>query len=253
MLILRTENLSNVAHGFFGRTGGVSTGIFQSLNCGPGSGDDPAKVAENRARVMSELGGGDLVTLHQIHQPKAITVTQTWAMGKGPQADAMATNVPGIALGILTADCAPILFADRRGARDRRRACRMERRARRRHRSRHRCDGTARRESRAHRRRHRPLHLPGELRGRPGIPRTVSGCRCRQCAILHPGGRGRSFPVRSGSLCRRAPAAAGIGTASRRFRPAPMRASAIFSASAAPPIRQEADYGRQISAIMLLR
>ncbi len=112
MLVLRADNLSDTAHGFFGRTGGASIGIFQSLNCGPGSGDDLAKVAENRARVMSELGGGALVTLHQIHSPHAITVTETWQMGKGPEADAMATNLPNIALGILTADCAPVLFAD---------------------------------------------------------------------------------------------------------------------------------------------
>lgn len=114
MLVLRADNLSDIAHGFFGRTGGASTGIFQSLNCGPGSGDDPAKVTENRARVMSELAGGALVTLHQIHSPEAIIVTETWQMGKGPEADAMATNLPNIALGILTADCAPIFSPIRR-------------------------------------------------------------------------------------------------------------------------------------------
>jgi len=115
MLILRAENLSGakgIAHGFFGRTGGVSSGIFESLNCGPGSGDDLEKVAENRSRVSKTLGGGALVTLHQIHSPNAVTVAQTWGMGKGPQADAMVTAQPNIALGILTADCAPILFAD---------------------------------------------------------------------------------------------------------------------------------------------
>jgi len=114
MLILRGPNLSlpGLAHGFFGRTGGVSTGIFESLNCGPGSGGDLEKVAENRRRVSAVLGGGALVTLHQIHSPNAVTVAQTWDMGKGPQADAMVTAQPNIALGILTADCAPILFAD---------------------------------------------------------------------------------------------------------------------------------------------
>jgi YfiH family protein len=114
MLILRGPNLSlsGIAHGFFGRTGGVSTSIFDSLNCGPGSGDDLAKVAENRSRVSKALGGGALVTLHQIHSPNVVTVTETWDMGKGPQADAMVTAQANIALGILTADCAPILFAD---------------------------------------------------------------------------------------------------------------------------------------------
>jgi purine-nucleoside/S-methyl-5'-thioadenosine phosphorylase / adenosine deaminase len=115
MLILRTGNLSDlpgIAHGFFGRTGGVSTGLFESLNCGPGSGDDPAKVAENRRRVSEALGGGALVTLHQVHSPDVVVVNQTYEMGKGPQADAMATAMPNIALGILTADCAPVLLAD---------------------------------------------------------------------------------------------------------------------------------------------
>ncbi|HEV2562590.1 MAG TPA: peptidoglycan editing factor PgeF [Rhizomicrobium sp.] len=112
MLVLRAKNLSTIAHGFFGRQGGVSTGIFASLNCGPGSGDERQAVAENRRRVMEELGGGKLATLHQIHSPNVVTVTQAWEMGQGPQADAMVTNIPRIALGILTADCAPVLFAD---------------------------------------------------------------------------------------------------------------------------------------------
>ncbi|HSZ11696.1 MAG TPA: peptidoglycan editing factor PgeF [Rhizomicrobium sp.] len=111
--MLRADNLSNIAHGFFGRQGGVSTGIFAWLNCGVGSGDAREAVIENRRRAMAELGANaKLVTLHQIHSANAITVTEAWDIGQGPQADAMATNVPGIALGILTADCAPVLFAD---------------------------------------------------------------------------------------------------------------------------------------------
>ncbi len=114
MLILSAKNLAapRIAHGFFGRQGGVSEGIFASLNCGPGSGDDRAKVMENRRRAMLPLGEALLVTLYQIHSPKAVIVTQPWAVGESPQADAMATNLPGLALGILTADCAPVLFAD---------------------------------------------------------------------------------------------------------------------------------------------
>ncbi|HWA89061.1 MAG TPA: polyphenol oxidase family protein, partial [Rhizomicrobium sp.] len=108
MLRLQAPEL-NARHGFFGRTDGVSTGIFASLNCGPGSGDDRAAVTENRRRV-SEALGGPLLTLYQIHSAEAVVVTEPWA--QGPQADAMATNVPGLALGILTADCAPVLFAD---------------------------------------------------------------------------------------------------------------------------------------------
>src|SRR5882762_3660739 len=112
MLVLRANNL-NVSHGFFGRIGGVSKGIFAALNCGPGSGDARADVVENRKRVADALSpGAVLLTLYQVHSSKAVSVTAAWNIGEGPQADAMATNVPGLALGILTADCAPVLFAD---------------------------------------------------------------------------------------------------------------------------------------------
>jgi YfiH family protein len=118
MLVLRAKNLSalpGIAHGFFGRTGGVSSGVFATLNCGPGSGDDRAAVRENRRRAAEALApGATLVNVHQIHSATAVAVTEPWALGNGPKADAMATTVPGIALGILTADCAPVLFADSR-------------------------------------------------------------------------------------------------------------------------------------------
>lgn len=115
MLILRADNVTSasIAHGFFGRTGGVSTGIFASLNCGPGSGDERGKVVENRRRAVEQLQpGANLLTLYQVHSPKSVVVTEPWEIGGAPQADAMATNVPGLALGILTADCAPVLLAD---------------------------------------------------------------------------------------------------------------------------------------------
>jgi YfiH family protein len=114
MLILHSENLKNsqLAHGFFGRQGGVSGGIYASLNCGPGSGDDRGNVVANRRRAVDSLGVNRLATLYQIHSAKAVTVTEPWEIGDSPQADAMATNVPGVALGILTADCAPVLLAD---------------------------------------------------------------------------------------------------------------------------------------------
>ena len=114
MLKLESGNLklSGIAHGFFTRAGGVSSGIFASLNCGPGSGDNRAHVMENRRRAMEALGAASIVSLYQIHSPNAVTVVDEWAAGQGPHADAMATNRPGIAIGILTADCAPVLFAD---------------------------------------------------------------------------------------------------------------------------------------------
>src|SRR5262249_53204756 len=115
MLILKAENLSRsgIAHGFFGRTGGVSEGIYASLNCGPGSADVRARVLENRKRATEALfPGAQLVTLYQVHSATAVTVTKPWDIPDNPKADALVTAKPGIALGILTADCAPILFAD---------------------------------------------------------------------------------------------------------------------------------------------
>lgn len=103
-----------IAHGFFGRTGGVSAGLYESLNCGLGSKDDPASVAENRARVARQLdvAPSHLITCYQIHSATVVEVTTPWAPGEGPQADGMVTKEPGIALGALAADCTPILFAD---------------------------------------------------------------------------------------------------------------------------------------------
>ncbi len=103
----------SIAHGFFGRNGGVSEGLYAGLNCGPGSHDNKAHVVENRARVAHALQvmPERLCTLYQIHSPSAVIVHAPW-VDAPPQADAMVTNVPGLALGILTADCAPILFAD---------------------------------------------------------------------------------------------------------------------------------------------
>ncbi len=113
---LTAENLNGVGavrHGFFTRHGGVSEGIYASLNCGNGSGDAADRVAENRRRAMAELGHAEasLLTLHQVHSPDVATVTGRWS-GPSPRADAMVTDRPGLALGILTADCAPVLLAD---------------------------------------------------------------------------------------------------------------------------------------------
>ena len=101
-------------HAFFTREGGVSGGIFASLNCGFGSGDDKGKVVRNRDLAMTRLGlaGGALVTCHQIHSATVITVERSWEPGSAPKADGMVTNKPGIALGVLAADCAPVLFSD---------------------------------------------------------------------------------------------------------------------------------------------
>ncbi len=103
-----------ISHGFFTRQGGVSGGIYGSLNCGLGSRDMSESVAENRARVAQALGvaADRLLTLYQVHSPKAVIVETPWADGKVPEADAMVTRIPGLAIGALTADCAPVLFCD---------------------------------------------------------------------------------------------------------------------------------------------
>ncbi len=115
MLILRASNLNQpaVVHGFFGRRGGVSRGVYESLNCGPGSDDDRNAVLENRSRAVASLGaGGQLVTLYQVHSANALNITEPWEISANPRADGLVTNRAGIMLGILTADCAPVLFWD---------------------------------------------------------------------------------------------------------------------------------------------
>jgi YfiH family protein len=110
---LEAEGLKapGIAHGFFGNTGGVSGGLYAGLNCGPGSKDDPAAVAENRRRVAEALAPGSrLVSLSQIHSP--VVHVLTGVPGAPLAGDAMVTASRGLALGILTADCAPILLAD---------------------------------------------------------------------------------------------------------------------------------------------
>jgi YfiH family protein len=111
---LTADLLHGIPHGFFTRKGGVSTGIYASLNCGPGSGDAPDAVAENRARVAAHLGvaAGALRTLHQVHGDRVVIADST-PPAERPQADAMITATPGIAVAALAADCAPVLFADR--------------------------------------------------------------------------------------------------------------------------------------------
>jgi len=105
------SGLKGIRHGFFGRRGGVSTGLYASLNAGPGSGDDPQNVSRNREIIRTTMGADALLSCHQIHSADVIHVTGTWH-NQRPHADAMVTAVPGLALCILTADCTPVLFAD---------------------------------------------------------------------------------------------------------------------------------------------
>jgi polyphenol oxidase len=107
--------LDGVQHCFFTRRGGVSAGLYSSLNCGYGSGDAPENVRENRRRAAASfaLGEADLLTVHQIHSTEVLTVgADRWASPGAPKADALVTDRPGIMLGVMAADCAPVLLAD---------------------------------------------------------------------------------------------------------------------------------------------
>ena len=112
-LEILTSDAIKARHGFFTRKGGASSGIFAGLNCGPGSSDQAEIVAINRARVADAMGLGSeaLASVHQIHSPDVVTLTEP-VTGEKPKADALVTRTPGIALAILTADCQPVLFAD---------------------------------------------------------------------------------------------------------------------------------------------
>jgi YfiH family protein len=106
--------LVGIRHGFFTRTGGVSTGCYESLNGGVGSKDIPAHVAENRARMATAVGvlPGRLISAYQIHSPVVVTVDAPWDVNVRPKADAIVTRASGLAIAVSTADCGPILFAD---------------------------------------------------------------------------------------------------------------------------------------------
>src|SRR3954470_16556132 len=108
------SKLDGIRHAFFTRTGGVSQGVYATLNGGIGSQDEPAHVAENRGRMASALGvkPDRLLSLYQIHSPDVVIAETAWPRDQRPRADALVTKVPGLALGVSTADCGPILFAD---------------------------------------------------------------------------------------------------------------------------------------------
>lgn len=109
----RAGVLAGAMHGFFGRVGGISAGIYASLNAGTGSHDDATAVRENRRRIAAAFGAPPerLVGVHQVHSPTAVFVDGPWS-GERPHADALVTTTPGLVISVLTADCAPVLLAD---------------------------------------------------------------------------------------------------------------------------------------------
>lgn len=111
--VIRASALAGLPHGFLGRRGGVSTGELAGLNVGYGSNDERALIDENRRRAIAALlPGAKLATVHQIHSADAVYAERPWPRAGRPRADAIVTDRPGVLLGILTADCAPVLFAD---------------------------------------------------------------------------------------------------------------------------------------------
>jgi polyphenol oxidase len=112
--IVRAGALEGVPHGFFGRGGGLSTGAVAGLNCGTGSGDDLEIVEANRRLAADAiLPGAPIASVYQIHSPTAVIAAEAVPLAERPKADALVTDRPGLLLGVVTADCAPILMADR--------------------------------------------------------------------------------------------------------------------------------------------
>jgi YfiH family protein len=116
LLTAESLRLPGVGHGFFTRIGGVSRGVYASLNGGVGSRDSDQAVAENRSRAAAALGVAPdrLAVPYQIHSADAVAISEPWALGDRPRCDGLATASPGLALGVTGADCGMILFADRR-------------------------------------------------------------------------------------------------------------------------------------------
>ncbi len=112
--MIRAASLAGLRHGFLGRKGGVSTGAYAGLNVGLGSDDDRNAIHENRRRAVAAVApGAALVTVHQVHSPDALYAAASWPDDTRPKADAIVTDRLGLVLGILTADCTPVLLADR--------------------------------------------------------------------------------------------------------------------------------------------
>ncbi len=230
--------LTGIRHAFFTRAGGVSGGLYASLNGGVGSRDAADNVAENRARMAAALGVEPhrFLTAYQIHSPHVVVAETPWTSGARPRADAIVTRMRALAIGVTTADCGPGSARRSAGARDRRRACRLARRAGRRHRGDGRSDGAARRRARPNPRRHRADDPASQLRGRRRSHRAL----CRRGSLpATASSRRRRAPVTPCSILAAMSRRGWRGPASATSRIsvcAPMPIRRGFSATAAPPI-----------------
>ena len=246
--------LPGIRHAFFTREGGVSDGIYASLNGGIGSNDAPAKVAENRARMAAALGVAPerLLTAYQIHSPDVVVVERAWTRDERPRADAIVTRVPGLAIGVTPPTAGRCCSRMRRrgviGAAHAGWRGALHRRAR----GDHRRDGAARRRPRPHRRRARADDPPAELRGRAGIRRPLRRRRCRAMRDSSRLGAAGPCAVRPARLYRRPARARRHRAASRTSATAPMPIRARFYSYRRTTHRGEPDYGRHINAIALL-
>ena len=246
--------LARIRHAFFTRSGGVSHGVYASLNGGVGS----QRRARQRRREPRTHGGGAWALRPTVCspptrfiRPSVVVADEPWTQENRPRADAIVTRTPKLAIGVSTADCGPLLLADARGWRDRRRACRLARRAHRRGRGDDRRHGKARRRARAHRGGARPDDPAAELRGRAGIRRPLHGGRRGQRALLRAVGSAPATPCSISPATSPTACSAPALRNSRISRCAPMPSPSASSATAASTKRGEPDYGRHINAIAL--
>ena len=197
----RLAALPGIRHAFFTRQGGASTGLYDSLNVGRGSKDDPADVVENRRRAAAWFGveAGALLTCYQIHSAKVLVADQPWG-DQRPEADGVATTHANLVCGALSADCAPVLLADAearvvaachagwKGALGGVIEAAVD------------GDDRPRRGAKPDRRRRRPLHRAGKLRGGAGVLGRVRGRRSRRIALFQARRQRRQTDVRSSGL-----------------------------------------------------
>ena len=237
-LTAESLRIPGVAHGFFTRLGGVSQGVYASLNGGVGSRDTPQAVTENRARIAAGLGAAPerLAVPFQIHSPDAVAITELWPESARPRCDALVTATPGLALGVTGADCGMILFADQRarvigaahagwkgaltGV----------------------VEATVTAMERLGAKRSDIVAALGPcighrfLRGRSRVRRRLRRRGRQHGALLRPQSQGRPFDVRPQRLYRRTRRARRCRSASRIFASTPTPTSAASSAIAEPPI-----------------